>query len=542
MNLTDQEILELNELCGAVADDTFTEAQRTRLSRWLLESEAVREYYVRALAQSASLHSYASEMQSEAPERVVQVDFRHKAIWWASGLAAAAAVIFAVWLPTRSKPTPKPEIAAPGEYVAQLTASKDLAWSDSSGVLRPGDHLRRGQRLELASGHLEITFDSGARIILEGPASLDVNSAWDSTLRKGTLTANVPSQAIGFRVSHASVDVVDLGTEFTMIGDAHGAAEVLVLKGQVEASPRADVDQEAILLSQNEARRFAESGVSDVSDLAKKFALFNQPVPLDRLVPSTHYVHWSFDEPTGEELFADILGVAKADATARLESKDPAALEFARVASPFRKALKFDGQLYARAAFPGISGKSSHTVAFWVRVPENEPLSDAYAMVAWSTSLKKLSARPVHINWNRNPTEGPIGALRTDFGGGHAMGMTSLRDGRWHHVAVVFVPGGDDEQPPQVKQYVDGKLESSTIVPGKTRGPAGPENSSLSDILWLGCRLGPTGPRQDRPGQDRFRGELDELFIADRGLEPNEIVQLMKENQPLSPSALAATP
>src|SRR5947208_2806874 len=101
MNLTDREILELNEFCGAVVDGTISDAQRTRLSRWLLESEAARQYYVRAMAQSASLHSYASEMQSEAPEAVVRVDFRRKAIWWAGGLAAAAAVMFAVWFQTR---------------------------------------------------------------------------------------------------------------------------------------------------------------------------------------------------------------------------------------------------------------------------------------------------------------------------------------------------------------------------------------------------------------------------------------------------------
>jgi hypothetical protein len=42
----------------------------------------------------------------------------------------------------------------------------------------------------------------------------------------------------------------------------------------------------------------------------------------------------------------------------------------------------------------------------------------------------------------------------------------------------------------------------------------------------LGYRL--TG----KPEGQRFRGELDELFIADRGLEPSEIVALMRDNQP----------
>ncbi len=32
---------------------------------------------------------------------------------------------------------------------------------------------------------------------------------------------------------------------------------------------------------------------------------------------------------------------------------------------------------------------------------------------------------------------------------------------------------------------------------------------------------------------------MDDLYIADRGLDPGEIVQLMKYNQPLPASALA---
>jgi hypothetical protein len=77
-----------------------------------------------------------------------------------------------------------------------------------------------------------------------------------------------------------------------------------------------------------------------------------------------------------------------------------------------------------------------------------------------------------------------------------------------------------------VKQYVDGRLESSAIVPGRIRGPAATANPALNDLVWLGCRLGASGPRQER-----FRGEIDELYIADRALAPQEIVQVMADNR-----------
>ena len=189
--------------------------------------------------------------------------------------------------------------------------------------------------------------------------------------------------------------------------------------------------------------------------------------------------------------------------------------------------------MYAKANFSGVSGSGPRTVAFWVRVPEEAQPLDTW-MVAWGTALPKLGRRPVHISWNRRPTEGPLGALRTDFGGGHAIGTTSLRDGKWHHVAVYFAAGEAADTPVQVKQYVDGRLESNAIVSGAVRGPAGKGDATIADTVWLGYRL--TDSKQE--GR-RFRGELGELFIADRGLEPNEIVSLMKHNR--LPSALAAT-
>ena len=48
------------------------------------------------------------------------------------------------------------------------------------------------------------------------------------------LKASVPSEAVGFRISTPAVEVVDLGTEFTMLAEPAGtAAEVRVLKGEV---------------------------------------------------------------------------------------------------------------------------------------------------------------------------------------------------------------------------------------------------------------------------------------------------------------------
>jgi hypothetical protein len=113
------------------------------------------------------------------------------------------------------------------------------------------------------------------------------------------------------------------------------------------------------------------------------------------------------------------------------------------------------------------------------------------------------------------------------------MGTTPLRDGRWHHVAVIFLPGEAPGPAIQVKQYVDGRLESNTVTPGPKLSIAGNVNlgenevEAPADMLWLGCRLGHAGPKRER-----FRGDMDELVIVDRGLEPTQVVALM-EGQPI---------
>ncbi|MEX2045049.1 MAG: LamG-like jellyroll fold domain-containing protein [Opitutus sp.] len=532
MNLTDHEILELNELCGAVVDGTLTDAQRTRLAGWLRESEAACRYYVRALHQSASLHSYAAELHAEFPDAAHEPVRRAPVVAWTfAALAAAAAIAIGMWAGLGGRP----EAQGGGiesrlsPLVARITAVKDAQWR---GTMTAGEPLRRGQRVELGGGYAEITFDSGARVVLEGEALLEINSAWDATLRRGTLKASVPPQAIGFRISNPAVEVVDLGTEFTMVADVDGTADVFVLKGEVEAASRA-ADQDVIYLRENEARRFDPAGVSDVSDQEARFAQFSVPLDFERFGRGMRFVRWSFDEIEGASVPGMAGGGLAGDFDVRLES--PAGARSTQVEGHLGRALRFDGQFFGQIHYPGISDDGPRTVSFWVRVPTDAPLSDAYSMVAWIPRAPKLANRPVGISWNRDPAEGPVGALRTDFAGGCAMGMTSLRDGEWHHVAVCLTVGAA-EAPMQVRQYVDGRLESSGIIPGRTRGPASHEKPALQDHVWVGTRLKTNGPQQQR-----FKGDIDELFIADRGLDPDEIVHLMRTNA-VPETALAVIP
>ncbi len=121
--------------------------------------------------------------------------------------------------------------------IAWLVNAQDCRWTGQAQ--KPGRDMQSGKKLRLERGLAEIEFDRGARIILQGPAGLELVSSTSARLLYGTLTARVPAQAKGFTILSPSGKVVDLGTEFGLSVDPAGATTVRVFAGEVEAFPLA---------------------------------------------------------------------------------------------------------------------------------------------------------------------------------------------------------------------------------------------------------------------------------------------------------------
>jgi len=114
---------------------------------------------------------------------------------------------------------------------ATLRRSVDLQWPDDQSY-HEGEVLPNGV-LQFTSGVAEIDFFCGATLIVEGPATLDVESDWSVRVIKGRLRANVPPAARGFVVKAAESEIIDLGTEFAVeVGPER--ARVEVIDGEVE--------------------------------------------------------------------------------------------------------------------------------------------------------------------------------------------------------------------------------------------------------------------------------------------------------------------
>lgn len=121
--------------------------------------------------------------------------------------------------------------------VARITRLADFAWSRSGAVYAEGAMLRPGQRLALKEGVVEITFSTGARVILEGGTIFEPESENSGRLHAGHLSIEVPEQAIGYTVCTPTADIVDLGTEFGVSCDAKKPTQVQVYNGAVEILP-----------------------------------------------------------------------------------------------------------------------------------------------------------------------------------------------------------------------------------------------------------------------------------------------------------------
>lgn len=538
MNLSDSEILELAALCGALEDGTLDPASQARLEHWLRESAAARDYYIRAMALSASLIAYASEMQTDSPanefassaaavkpsEPLSPTRPRQAGGVWSVRVGLALALAMLGWWMTGHFGDPLPISHTDTlAVVARLTASKNCQWGQL-GLGEVGSHLRAGQQVELLQGMAELTFASGAKVILTAPTTFASVSAWEGELARGTVRVAVPPNAAGFRVRSAAVEVIDLGTEFSLVADLEGAAEIFVHHGAVEVFPTDESD--SLVLRADEARRFAPAGAEPVENQAEKLARFALPMDLERLVESTPYVRWGFDEVDGPIGFAEVVDTNMGDADFRLDHKT--ALPLRRSPGKWGQALPLEGIASGWALLSGLSLPRPKTVAFWVKFPEGASPLGPPALLAWGVKPKRWGGPSVLIGCNRNPAHGPLGALRVESGLDIDVGTSALRDGRWHHVAVVFVSTTNRWQ---VTSYVDARLEELARYPAKRKRSAA--NSLAADLgdegrrdrLWLGRR-----PANATRPYENMQGLLDELYIIERELQPAEISRLMAEN------------
>lgn len=505
-----------DDALAAVINGDATERDWVILNDTLRTDPDARREYIRSMAFEGMLAREFAPLEEKAiPEA------RPKRDRWMMMSTIAATIILAATLAWQLQPILLNQTASQNTLLdsesdithAVVTSLDDATGRFGGALLTPGMRLTGGT-LELDHGLVGITFDTGAEVTLEGPAKLQVESENKTLLTAGRASTYCPEQARGFVMLTPTSYIRDLGTAFSVeVRDDH-VTDLHVLEGEVEVTATGQNNAAPSIIRQSEGIRLAADGMQPIrfrsdhpSEHRKRSS---NPVP-----PS---IHWSFDEWSGKTTVDTTAGhsltVYKGN-----KKVDPEATD-----GRFGTALHFDGKgSYAKSNFPGIGGSQARTIACWVRIQPDgiSPNRAANSIVAWGPSKSNGSWQ---LGWNNNDHQGVLGAARVEFGEGYVIASSDIRDGRWHHLAVVYLGGPRPNVATHVRVYVDGKLE---LLSGRRQRIIDTDTTSTAARpLTLGRHLGGNRGKS----QYLFEGDLDEVYIFHGALLPRQIVKLMTRN------------
>lgn len=538
------ELGELRDLLDALCEETISAEQMRRLEDLILARPEAEAFYVQYVSMHADLHRhFVGHVEPVVPNRAnptpaaggVPVRWRRYvgAARMGAAVAVAAGVVLAVTLWLRP---PNPGKLADGQRptertddsVAILLQAPGAVWDDNDVAPRVGAPLRPGW-LHLKDGAAHIEFYSGATVILQGPADLELVSRTRANCTRGKLRATVPPEAHGFAVGAPHLDLVDRGTEFGLkIGDGR-ATEVQVFQGKVDlyapggtqAGPpkRALTTGQGVLVDGPESSRPVVPTPADFltpQDLATRAHKATQQrqtswATLARELRNDPSVVVYYPFEAGEAWSRSLNN----EAAARKQPKDGAIVgcTWADGRWPGRKGLEFKRVSdRVRLTVPGQF--DAVTLATWVRVDALPNQNNSLFMAdRWGTGA---------MHWQIGQDGNIILGIRSPAGVDNAHyraegAFTSDRLGRWSFLAVVY-----DRLNGRVTHYLDGK-------------PVTRESVLVDQPVKFGTAELGNWNSGDGKGKDPIRyltGCMDEFIMFDRPLDDADVERLYERGRP----------
>ncbi|MCM8536976.1 MAG: FecR domain-containing protein [Lentisphaeraceae bacterium] len=504
----------LDELLPELMEKSLSPEQKTQLDKILASDEEARQYYHDYIDTHISLDWHFAGNSLELPsglEPVIGNDqeevkpvksFPFPLVL----LSAAAAIVIAFVLPTNS---------SSNSY--KVINSVSAVWANDGKSFEVGDSIST-KKLNLKEGYSELETAEGVKLIVEGPAEFELVSNKEVILNKGKLVAYVPDKNTGFKVHTPQTEVLDLGTEFGVSVGQDGDTEVHVLEGQVETTSAG----KKTLVNKSEA----EFITKQKSVLAKADAGRFMRILPEKTDKDVSFIRWSFDEGQGEESVYRGKNLPEEDFNAYLKSTYKDGPKPKWIDGKYGKALNFDATGgYLETGYPGIGGAKARTVSFWVKIPKGAVEFNAVSMIAWGSYAGK--GRTWQVAWNWKPEDGAFGALRAGLYHGQIVGSKDLRDGEWHHVAVVMFGGQRANVNTHILLYVDGQLEPASrksILDVKTDIES---KKAIKVLMGRNALAHVKGNEKHKV----FNGSMDEVYIFDCALDEEQIRRLMKYNK-----------
>jgi len=199
----------------------LSEEEVQQLDRLLADDSGLRREFVIAAAAEAGLRENAFE-RAVVPPAPVQAKRPRRYLWAGLAAIAAAVVVMLAISPLLFRQ----------QAVATLASSENAAW-ESALPTKPGSKLAPGL-LNLKSGVATIRFNSGAEVVLEAPAGLEVITPVKARLLRGAAMIDVPDSATGFVVETPDGYAIDYGTRFAVRVDQHRKqSDFEIIEGEI---------------------------------------------------------------------------------------------------------------------------------------------------------------------------------------------------------------------------------------------------------------------------------------------------------------------
>ncbi|MBA3483241.1 MAG: FecR domain-containing protein [Pirellulales bacterium] len=411
--------------------------------------------------------------------------------------------------------------------VAVLSRVADASWS-SSMRLAQGARLTAG-RFVLESGVVQMEFLSGANLVIEGPADIELISTMSVFCRKGKLRARVPLQAHGFTIETATHRAVDLGTEFAIDIRDEGSTEVHVLEGEVrlEDKARAAGTENRQLLHGDAFRGQAGGRGAPIEVDAPRFIDAERLIQLSEQDAQSRYDKWrersrtiaanpamvayfNFEDHSRSDR------VLHQDGPLENESSPGAIVgcQWTEGRWPMKQALEFKGvEDRVRVNIPGEY--RSISLACWIRID------------GFDRFLSSLLLAEGHdlgeVHWQFSDTgKLQLGVKVGDLHSDDYFSDVALRPtdvGRWVHVACVY-----DHEARCVTHYLDGRRVSTE----PTRHDIALRFGASELGNWL-----PDDYHQDHRVRN-FNGRMDEFALFKTALSDVEVRKMYEDGMPSS--------
>jgi hypothetical protein len=439
---------------------------------------------------------------------------------WQIAAAAACIAVGMTLLWHRAKPA-SPTVAVARLEVAVVQQTAGARWRNGEEP-RAGDRLQTGA-LRLETGLVRLRFLSGASVVLQGPAELEIKSASVALVTRGRVIATVPPVAEGFTLLTEGWRLIDRGTVFGVSVPDDGKAELHVLSGKVDV-------QGATVARSLRAGQAAQLGLDGA---LTELPAAPETFPTERDVfaraatqQSQRLIGWRESSRRAATdaslvLFYDFenadrdLGVIRNLAPAATQGSDGVLV----------------GGEWTEGRWPGKNAVQFRRVGDLIRTLPLLKLATA-SCVAWvrfdagfdqrQTLLLSPKVGPGQVYWLvwPEPTRGPAAALafvKTDQAGRdrHALAHGTLSPsvvGRWLQLAVVA-----DAARGKVSHYLNGARVSE---------------QDFGDSLAMDLNelvIGNWGYTRE---PSSFVGRMDELAIYRRALAAEELSRLYNQGKP----------